>query len=100
MVVFVGFLLQPTKVKPDDINELQYRGAKICLKHMGKIFSFERNIIANTGNLKKHRKIAKGCPEYISSVVKVSSCSYQNTFFINRFLSKFEFLNFVIIRVF
>ena len=29
--------------------------------------------------IRKHCKIAKGCPEYISSVVKVSSCYYQKT---------------------
>ena len=28
---------------------------------------------------RKHRKIAKRCPEYISSDVEVSSCSYQKT---------------------
>ena len=28
----------------------------------------------------KHCKIAKDCPKYIPSVVKVSSCSYQKTF--------------------
>ena len=28
----------------------------------------------------KHWKIAKGCQEYISSVVKVSSCPYQKIF--------------------
>ena len=28
----------------------------------------------------KHYEIAKGCPEYISSVVKVSCCSNQKTF--------------------
>ena len=27
----------------------------------------------------KHREIAKRCPEYILSVVEVSSCSYQKT---------------------
>ena len=29
----------------------------------------------------KHRKIAKRCPENISSVVKVLNCFYQKTFF-------------------
>ena len=29
--------------------------------------------------LLEDRKFAKGCPEYISSAVRVSSCSYQNT---------------------
>ena len=49
----------------------------------------------------KHCEIAKRCPEYISSVVKVSSCSYQKTvssFFRTwvlriRVLSQFEFLS-------
>ena len=30
---------------------------------------------------RKHCEIARGCPEYISSVVEVSSSSYQKTFF-------------------
>ena len=65
---------------------------------------------------KKHSEIAKRCPEYISAVVKVSSCSYQKTvvriwvfeFFHNLslsfvtiwVLSQFRFLSFVAIWVF
>ena len=66
-----------------------------------------------------HHMIAKGCPEFISSVGQVSSCSYQNTFwsfiiiwvvelccylscwFLLLFeLTQFEFLSFVTIWVF
>ena len=38
-------------------------------------------IIQNlTQMITKHCEIAKGCPEYFSSLVEVSSCSYQKTF--------------------
>ena len=45
----------------------------------------------------KYSKITKNCPEYISSVVKVSSCSYQKTVFAfcqQIELSQFEFFAF------
>ena len=48
------------------------------------------------GNFTKHREIAKRWPEYISSVVEVSSYSYQKTFL---GFVKFEFLSFVTISV-
>ena len=38
----------------------------------------------------KHREIAKRCPEYISSVVKVSSCSYLKTLL--KFFHKLRFV--------
>ena len=47
---------------------------------------------------KKHHKIAKGCHEYISSVVEMSNCSYQKTFkslVRNSVLPEFEFLSLV-----
>ena len=44
---------------------------------------------------KKHRQIAKECPEYILSVVKVSSCSCFFSFVRNYVWSEFEFLSFV-----
>ena len=40
--------------------------------------SYLGNIFKNPS---KHREIAKRCPEYISSVVELSSCSYQKIFF-------------------
>ena len=45
----------------------------------------------------KHHKIAKGCPEYISSDVEVSSCSHQKNFesyIRNLVWSEFELLSF------
>ena len=46
-----------------------------------------------------HCEIAKCCPEYISSVVKVSSYSYQQLFYVlsEIKLAEFEFFIFVII---
>ena len=65
----------------------------------------ERLYIFIHTHIQKPRKITKRCPEYISSVVEVSSCSYQKTVYgfsssSEIVLSEIEFLSFVTILVF
>ena len=52
-VEFVGILLLPSKVHADDINDLQYLGAKMATKSemrvkYGHTVFFERNTSTNT----------------------------------------------------
>ena len=70
----------------------------ISYNHYNPGFDVEK--VAMSKN--KYGKTAKGCPEYILSVGKVTSCSYQNTFWrcvISWVLSEFDFLIFVKIWV-
>ena len=53
-----------------------YQSTKNC-KFVLRFQPISLIILFRLDGVSKHRKISKRCPEYISSVVEVSSCFYQ-----------------------
>ena len=81
VVFLIGFWIQFGKLIQDTVSSKELYTEMMKVNGTRGPFPLGISICVNqpamneTALQVKHRKIAKRCPEYISSVVKVSSCS-------------------------